>query len=119
MTDLVPFEEVLRKNEEALVVAPHAPDVSRFNIGLRTFDEGVHATATVRDPDGKVIGVVALLFPANTFIQQNAGDLLGPIFTGDESVTFRIEDGSAVIYGVWTNNVTQDPALQYAVRPRA
>lgn len=119
MTDLVPFEEALRENEEALVVAPHDPDASRFNIGLRTFDEGVHATATVRDPDGRIVGVIALLFPANTFIQQNARDLLGPIFTGDESVTFRIEDGSAVIYGVWTNNVTQDPALQYAVRPGA
>jgi hypothetical protein len=32
-------------------------------------------------------------------------------------VAFTIEEGSAVIYATWTDNVTQDPAMQYGVRP--
>jgi hypothetical protein len=117
MTDLVPIEDVLAAGDEGLIIAPHAPEESRFNIGMRTFDEGAQLTATVRNAAGAITDVMALQIPPGTFMQEGAPALLGRPFVGDESVTFRVDRGSAVIYGVWTNNVTQDPALQYAVSP--
>jgi hypothetical protein len=77
----------------------------------------LRVTATVRNPEGVAVRTVPLTFAAESFQQSAASALLGYTFTGDESVVFEIEEGSAVIYGVWTDNVTQDPALQYAARP--
>jgi len=28
-----------------------------------------------------------------------------------------VTEGSAIVYGVWTDNKTQDPALHFASRP--
>jgi hypothetical protein len=117
MTDLIPVEDALHAGEEGVVAAPHAPHESRFNIGLRTLNLGARLTATVRNKSGDVLRVTPLSFPATYFVQTDASSLLGIPLTGDESVLFTIEQGSAVIYGVWTDNVTQDPAMQYAVRP--
>ena len=111
----VPQEDVLVAGDEGVLAAPHLPDAARFNIGVRALT-AVRATATVRSADGEVLRTVPLTFGDESFQQSAASVLLGYTFTGDESVVFRIEEGSAVIYGVWTDNVTQDPALQYAVR---
>ena len=35
-------------------------------------------------------------------------------YTGDESIVYTIDEGSAIVYGVWTDNVTQDPSLHFA-----
>ncbi len=117
MTELILAEEALRSGEEGVIAAPHAPDESRFNIGIRTISDGAHLTATVRNKSGDVVRVVSRTFPATYFVQTDAASLLGVPFTGDESVRFTMHGGNAVIYGVWTDNVTQDPAMQYAARP--
>ncbi|HYO78519.1 MAG TPA: hypothetical protein VE010_18820, partial [Thermoanaerobaculia bacterium] len=117
MTELVPEEEALVTGESAAIAAPHNPAAMRFNIGIRSLSQGVRLTATVRNADGDVLRVVPLSYGPSYFTQTAAPQLLGTPFNGDESVTFTVDEGSAVIYGVWTDNVTQDPAMQYAVRP--
>ncbi|HEX8169022.1 MAG TPA: MBG domain-containing protein [Thermoanaerobaculia bacterium] len=116
MTELVPEEEVLHAGEDGVVVAPHAPQSLRFNLGLRTL-AFTRITATVRNAAGAVLKTMPLSFDADTFTHTSAALLLDMPFTGDESIVFHLEEGAAAIYGVWTDNVTQDPALQYAVRP--
>jgi hypothetical protein len=118
MTELVPLEDVLVAGETGAFVAPAVPGALRFNIGVRTLSEGARVTATVRNPEGDVVRIVPLVFPPTWFAHTDAMSLLGiPSFAGNESVAFTIDEGSAVLYGVWTDNVTQDPAMQYAVRP--
>lgn len=118
MSRLIPEEEALGATDVAVVVAPAEPLRMRFNIGMRTLAEGVRMTATVRRADGEVIRVVPIVLPGTYFIQRPAQELLGiDALHGSESVTFAIESGAAIVYGVWTDNVTQDPAVQYAVTP--
>ncbi|HEX7706137.1 MAG TPA: hypothetical protein VF701_06715 [Thermoanaerobaculia bacterium] len=118
MTELVPEENALRATDSGVVVAPADPQNLRFNLGVRTLAEGVRMTATVRNAEGDVIRVAGLEFPGTYFLQAPAADLLGlESFEGNESVMFTIEEGAAIVYGVWTDNSTQDPAIQHAVRP--
>ena len=117
MTELIAEEDFLRAGEDGVVAAPHAPRASRFNIGIRTLPSGVRLTATVRDAAGNVLRIVPLTFPPSSFLQSDAESLLGLTLHGDESVVFHVDEGSAAIYGVWTDNVTQDPAMHYAARP--
>jgi hypothetical protein len=112
----VPQEDVLVAGEQGVLAAPHLPEAARFNIGVRALT-ALRIEATIRNSDGDILRVVPLGFPAESFQQSAASDLLGSTFTGEESVVFAIIEGSDVIYGVWKDNVTQDPALQYAARP--
>lgn len=116
-TPLVAEEDALVAGETGLVTAPHAPAAQRFNLGLRALASGVRLTATVRSSTGALLRVVPLSLATNVSSQASAETLLGVTFQGDESVTFTIEEGSAVIYATWTDNTTQDPSLQFAARP--
>jgi hypothetical protein len=117
MTPLVAEDDVLSAGEEALIIAPDAPHLSRLNVGVRTHEEGVRLTATIRSPEGAVLATVPLSYGSRFFMQAAAEELFGRTFTGNESITFIIEEGRGIIYGVWTDNVTQDPALHFAARP--
>jgi hypothetical protein len=116
-TELVAEESFLTKGQQGVVAASHAPQSMRFNVGVRTLGDGAQITATVRNKGGDVVKVAPLTFGPSYFAQSGAPQLLGVTLTGDESVVFTIDEGSAVVYGAWVDNVTQDPALQYAVRP--
>ncbi|HET7433686.1 MAG TPA: MBG domain-containing protein [Thermoanaerobaculia bacterium] len=116
-TPLVAEEDVLAAGEEGVLAAPHALAAHRFNIGVRTLGSGARITATVRNQSGAVLRVVPLSFAPSYFGQSSAASLLGIALTGDESIVFAIDEGSAIVYGTWTDNITQDLALQYAVRP--
>jgi hypothetical protein len=116
-TPLIAEEDFLKAGEAGVLTAPHALSVQRFNLGVRTLSNGARITATVRHRNGATLKVVTLEFGPTVFAQTSAQALLGLTFTGDESIVFSIDSGAAVIFGTWTDNITQDPALQYAVRP--
>lgn len=114
------FEEQIVPMEAAgegmtrVLLAPLSLERSRFNIGLRTLEDGVTFTATIRRSDGFEAGQVTRSYPEEFFIQQSASDLLGIAIMASDSISFRIEEGNAVIYGATTDNTTQDPSLQIA-----
>lgn len=56
-------------------------------------------------------------YPSTWFEQVSATQQLGITFTGDESITYEVQSGAAILYGVWTDNTTQDPSLQFALVP--
>ncbi len=74
-------------------------------------------TATIRAADGSILKQIGLGFPPSYFIQQSAASLLGVSFVGDESVTFDVNNGAVIVYGVRTDNRSQDPSLQFAFVP--
>ncbi|HEY6928542.1 MAG TPA: hypothetical protein VJA66_02595 [Thermoanaerobaculia bacterium] len=102
-----------------VLVAPADLSRFRFNIGVRTLSSGASMTVTVRDKQGNLVRTVAKNFAPTFFVQGSAADFLGAPLSGGESLSFSIDSGSAIVYGVNADNITQDPSLQLAVHPVA
>jgi len=109
--------DALQSGDTAALLAP--PDVQRFrlNIGVRTLDQGVAFTLTVRDKSGVVVKTTTKSYGPNFFIQPGSAAMLdGYVLTGEETISIAITSGSAFIYGSTTDNTTQDPSVQFAKR---
>ncbi len=107
--------DALQNGDTAALLAP--PDVQRFrlNIGVRTLDQGVAFTLTVRDKSGVVVKTTTKSYGPNFFIQPGSAAMLdGYVLTGEETISIAITSGSAFIYGSTTDNTTQDPSVQFA-----
>ncbi|HEX8170479.1 MAG TPA: Ig-like domain-containing protein [Thermoanaerobaculia bacterium] len=115
--ELLQPSDAVSKGQRASVIASHLPSRARFNIGVRTLGNGARIRAIVQDREGNVLRTTELEYEPRFLTHANAGDLLGFTFTGDERVTFEVLEGEAFFYGVWTDNVTQDPSFHFAMKP--
>ncbi len=52
--------------------------------------------------------------PASSFLQQEAGALLGMDLPPNGTIRIVINGGGTVVYGATIDNVTQDPSIQFA-----
>jgi len=115
--EAMPPEDALQTGAVGALLAPSDMQKFRLNIGVRTFDSGVNMNVTVRDRDGLVLKTVQQSFPATYFQQSGSSDFLdGFVLTGGETISLEITSGSAFIYGATTDNVTNDPSVQFARR---
>jgi hypothetical protein len=109
-------DDALHSGDTGVLQAP--ADVSKFrlNIGVRTLTNGANVTFTVRDKDGVVVKTVSNKnFDPTFFTQVGASSMLdGYALTGGETITVTVNSGSLFIYGATTDNVTQDPSVQFA-----
>jgi hypothetical protein len=110
-----PSSGALKSGDTAVLLAPPSTTAFRFNLGVRALGDGVSMTAVVRDSSGAQKRSVPLSYGANTFTQATASSQVGDLAPND-SITFSITAGSALIYGSSTNNTTQDPSYQAARR---
>jgi len=100
----------------AVMITPNEPSRTRFNIGVRTFFSGASLTATLKNPDGTTVATVNKSYLPNSFEQVSAESFFGGISIGaNQTVVISVGDGSAIVYGATTDNVTNDPAVQYAI----
>jgi hypothetical protein len=105
--------DALVTGDSGAIIAPADFAKFRLNIGVRTLDQGVSFTVTVRDKDGVVVKTTDKTFGATFFTQPGSATFLdGFALTGGETLTFTINSGSAIIYGSTTDNTTNDPSLQ-------
>jgi hypothetical protein len=110
-----PGERVLTANTTALLITPVDPARTRYNIGVRTFFAGVAFTATLRNADGSVAASVTKSYLPMYFEQVDATSFFGGVpVSGNQTITINVTLGSAVIYGATTDNVTNDPSVQFA-----
>jgi hypothetical protein len=98
------------------LVTPVDPTKTRFNIGVRTFFSGATITAVLRDTNGAALKTVSKTYLPNFFEQVDstsffAGTVIGP----NQSISITVGGGSAVVYGATTDNITNDPNIQFAV----
>jgi hypothetical protein len=115
--EAMPTDDALRVGGVGALLAPTDLQKFRLNIGLRTLDEGVAMNVTVRDRDGVVLKTVQKSFPATFFAQSGSGDFLdGFVLAGGETISIEVTAGSAIVYGATTDNVTNDPSVQFARR---
>ena len=110
-------DAALQQGETSALIAPLNRDRYRFNIGLRTLDAPVVLRARVYNASGVERKTVDLSYPATYFVQQSADAMLSDTIVGNETVSFEVISGAAIIYGTTTDNTTNDPSIQFAVRP--
>ncbi|MGI0149669.1 MAG: virginiamycin B lyase family protein, partial [Thermoplasmata archaeon] len=109
--------DALFAGRQAVLVVPADLTAFRFNIGVRTLEEGASITLTSRDADGAILDRVLRSFPAVYHEQEGAGAFLRgghhEIPPGG-TVTVVVNSGSAIVYGATVDNRTGDPSLQIA-----
>lgn len=104
---------LLARGVTGFLVAPRDPGRTRFNIGVRTLYSGATIQVTVRDSNGVTVRSVTRTYTANYFVQTDAATFTGGPIEGDQSIQISISSGSAIVYGSTTDNVTNDPAIQF------
>jgi hypothetical protein len=86
----------------------------RFNMGVRTLVAGASLTLRVRDVTGAVVHETAKSYPPTYFEQQSSDTFLGYTLQPSDTVEVDVTAGSAIVYGATTDNVTNDPSIQFA-----
>jgi hypothetical protein len=100
----------------AFMITPVDPTRTRLNIGVRTLFSGAALTAQLLDNAGHVLASVTKTYTASYFEQVDSTSFFGGVPVGaNEIIKISVSDGSAIIYGSTTDNVTNDPAVQYAI----
>ena len=109
-------EHALRAGRPAVLLVPADLTAFRFNIGLRTLEEGASMTLTTFDAGGAILDRVLRIFPAVYHEQQGAGSFINGhhAIPPGGVVTIVVHSGSAIVYGATVDNRTGDPSLQIA-----
>ena len=115
--DAAAADEALKQGATGALLAPLDTQRFRLNIGVRTLDQGATMTVTVRNRDGVVVKMLTKSFAATFFAQTGSTAFLeGLALTGGETISFEVTAGSAFVYGATTDNITNDPSVQFARR---
>jgi sugar lactone lactonase YvrE len=113
--DLMRAEEALRPGSSGVLLLPADLARFRFNLGVRTLEQGATATLTLRDALGTAVTTVSRTFPATYHEQQSAGPFLGvSTLPAGGSISIAVTSGAAIFYGATVDNTTGDPSLQIA-----
>ena len=108
-------EEALRAGDVGVLIAPANIQKFRLNVGLRTLDEGADVTITVRDAEGVTVATVTRPYAPVYFLQAGSAQFLdGYPLHGGETISVGVTRGQAIVYGAVTDNITNDPSLQFA-----
>ena len=108
--------DALAAGEEGLLVPPDDPMAMRFNVGVRTLDDGAAITIEVRDRTGAVRHEATREYVANWFNQIGANDFAGIALASGDYLVIRVARGSAILYGATIDNLTNDASVQLVTR---
>lgn len=110
-------QDALHDGETGVIIAPDDFARFRLNIGVRTLEDGASFLLTVRDRDGFVVASSAREYAPVYFEQIASTPFLGGyVLSGGETISLTLTGGSAIVYGSVTDNITNDPAQQFARR---
>lgn len=113
------WSPVLSQGTTGILLAPSDLAQFRFNVGLRTFSQGVGFLLVVRDASGTATHSENRSYDPSYFEQLSGDDFAGVPLHADDSIEISVERGSVILYGATTDNTTNDPSFQYArVVPR-
>jgi hypothetical protein len=109
--------DALQPGDIGALFVPMDPTKFRLNIGVRTLDQNATLSITVTDKDGNIVAMTSKSY-GPTFFQQvsSAAFLDGYAIAGGETISISMTSGKAFIYGTTTDNVTNDPSIQFARR---
>src|SRR4029078_13653308 len=107
-------EEALRPGQTGVLLIPPDLAVARFNVGVRTLDDGASITLTAKNATGTAVGSTSRVFPPNYHEQQDGARFLGIPMPPGGSISITVNSGAAIVYGATVDNSTGDPSLQIA-----
>jgi len=110
----VSTEAALAAGESGVLIAPLDPATMRLEIGMRALEGGGTIRLVRRNSSGTIASSAERNLEPNVFIQVSASELFGAAWTASDSITVQIEQGSAILYGMSSDNRTKDPSVQLA-----
>jgi hypothetical protein len=113
--DALKPEEALQTGDSGSLVVPTDFTRFRLNVGVRTLTAGATLAITVTDKDGSVVKTLSRPYDPTYFLQTSAAGFLDNFaLVGGETITVQVTAGSAFVYGATTDNISQDPNIQFA-----
>lgn len=108
-------EEALQSGQTGVLLIPPDLAEARFNVGVRTLEEGASVTFLVRNAAGAVVGSTTRTFPPTYHGQQDAVGFLRVFeVPPGGSISTTVNSGAAIFYGATVDNRTGDSSFQIA-----
>jgi photosystem II stability/assembly factor-like uncharacterized protein len=108
-------DEAIPPGQKGVLLIPSDLTVARFNVGVRTLEEGASVTLSLKNAAGMLVGSRTRAFPSNYHEQQDAAGFLSAVeVTPGGSIEMFVASGAAIFYGATVDNRTGDPSLQIA-----
>lgn len=115
--EFVSLDSAIGSGQTGYLICPPDFSVHRFNVGVRTLEQGATLRVTVRNGAGAVTKTLTKTYAANYFEQTSVDAFLaGAALAGSESLAIEVTAGNAVVYGATTDNRTNDASYQEAER---
>jgi len=111
---LMRSDEAIRSGQTGVLLIPPDLGVARFNVGVRTLDDGASVTLKAKNAAGTAVGSTSRVFPPNYHEQQDGARFLGVAMPAGGSISITVNSGAAIVYGATVDNSTGDPSLQIA-----
>src|SRR5581483_5487505 len=102
--DLFKRSDALQSGARGVLIAPPDASKARFNIGVRSLENGASMTITVADKNGSPRTSLTKSYAPSYFEQRTSADFLGLTLAGSDVITIRVDSGSAIVYGATTDN---------------
>lgn len=105
---------ILSAGTQGFLVTPIEPARTRLNIGVRSLSSGATLVLQLENTAGQIVAAAPRTYQPNWFEQVDTGTLFGIQIGANQKVRITISAGSAIVYGATTDNVTNDPSVQFA-----
>lgn len=106
---------ILTLGTVGFLITPIEPSRTRMNIGVRSLSSGATLTLSLEDSTGHVLGGVTKTYDPDFFEQQGSDFYFGVAVGANQKIRVTVTSGSAIVYGATTDNVTNDPSVQFAI----
>jgi hypothetical protein len=105
---------ILTLGTQGFLLTPIEPARTRMNIGVRSLSSGATLTLSLEDSTGHVLGSLTKTYQPDIFEQQGSDFFFGVSVGANQKIRLTVTSGSAIVYGATTDNVTNDPSVQFA-----
>ena len=85
-----------------------------MNIGVRSLSSGLSFNATLEDSTGHILQGTSKTYLPDWFEQVDSTSFFGVPIGASQKIRITITNGNGIIYGATTDNVTNDPSVQFA-----
>lgn len=113
MLEIIPrMSEALTSGDERVLIGAASASEERMNVGIRTFLLPTTLRFEVRGAEGTIVRTSERAFAPESFDQFSINDLTGGELHDDDSVRVILVNGQSMVYGVLTDNLTNDPRFE-------